>query len=239
MVRKLLVTAPVFLMVASLAATAQELTDVTLPTCPQFGMPLANPAAQRWTLPWMEDTVLLSAALPARVSLVPPEVASASAQPPTRPRPVAVEYSEGYEKRLRIHRIASYATIPLFVAEFVLGQSLYNTPAGQPASSGTRTGHAVVAASIGGLFGLNTVTGIWNLREARKDPNKRLRPTLHGILMMVADGEFLATAMLTPRLARAGRPETSTISPSTHRAIAVTAMGTATVSYVMMLLRRN
>ena len=73
-------------------------------------------------------------------------------------RPMVFEYSDGYRTRLKIHKIASFATIPLFVAEGVIGQSLYNDP-----TSGKRTAHLWVATGIGVLFGVNTVTGVWNL----------------------------------------------------------------------------
>jgi hypothetical protein len=108
-------------------------------------------------------------------------------------RPVVFEYSDGYRTRLKIHKIASFATIPLFVAEGVIGQSLYNDP-----TPGKRTAHLWVATGIGVLFGVNTVTGVWNLTEARKDPNGRTRRMTHSILMLAADACFFATAMTGP-----------------------------------------
>ena len=42
------------------------------------------------------------------------------------PPAVAVEYSDAYKTRARIHKIASFATLPLFGAEAVVGQKLYN-----------------------------------------------------------------------------------------------------------------
>ena len=71
----------------------------------------------------------------------------------------------------KIHRWASYATIPLFATEWVLGQKLYNFTGGQ----GVKTAHGWVAGGLAGLFGVNTVTGVWNLMEARKDPNGRTK----------------------------------------------------------------
>ena len=45
---------------------------------------------------------------------------------PVVQRPRAVEYSDSYYTRLTVHRITSYAMIPLFVAEYSLGQNLMN-----------------------------------------------------------------------------------------------------------------
>ncbi len=161
---------------------------------------------------------------------------AAAQAPPTR-RPVAFAYSEGYQKRLKIHKYASFATLPLFVAQFAVGQSLYNGTA----SSGTRTAHNILAASTGVLFGLNTVTGVWNLSEGRKDPSHHTKRMVHGILMAVADAGFVATGIMTPhhRERQEGGftfVENGGTSPSTHRAVALTSMGIATVSYLMMLI---
>ena len=43
-------------------------------------------------------------------------------------RPVAIEYSAAHETRSKIHKYASWATLPLLGAEFVLGQKLYDDP---------------------------------------------------------------------------------------------------------------
>src|SRR5690242_2277230 len=76
---------------------------------------------------------------------------------PTAPAPsLAFEYSEGYRKRAKIHRVASFATLPLFVTEAFVGQSLYNEP-----TDGKRNAHLIVASGIGALFAVNTVTGAW------------------------------------------------------------------------------
>jgi hypothetical protein len=162
----------------------------------------------------------LDAALPADIDIAP------DVQGPPR---VAVEYSEAYQTRARIHRIASFATLPLFATEAVLGQSLYNS-----STPGKKTAHLVVAGAIGGLFGVNSVTGVWNLIEARHDPQGRNRRLLHGILMLAADAGFLATAALGPSTEhRSGRVEGS---PATHRAVAFTSIGAATAGYLVMLI---
>jgi hypothetical protein len=238
--RTLLLMALACLVVAPSSARGQATDVLALPATPGFGTPV-QPAVDRvWNVSWGQD---VDAPRPARrleLAEVAEDEPVLDRQAATRPRPVAIEYTPGHETRLKIHRLASYATLPLLVAEYALGRSLYNTPVGQSPSGGTKTAHAAVAGSIVALFGVNTVTGIWNLRDERKDPAGRTRRTIHGILMLLADGEFAAAAMLTPRLPTPGRPVTSSsISPATHRAIGIAAIGTATVGYVMMLLWRD
>jgi hypothetical protein len=65
--------------------------------------------------------------------------------------------------------------LPRFAVELALGQSLYNNTPG-PTAGGNRTAHAFVGAGIVGLFGLNTVTGAWNLfGEGWSDTQGRTR----------------------------------------------------------------
>jgi hypothetical protein len=157
---------------------------------------------------------------PAQVAAAPQD--SQGSAPP----PVAFEYSDAYRTRAKIHRIASFATLPLFVTEGFLGQSLYDNP-----TPGKKTAHLAVAGGVGALFGVNTVTGVWNLVEARKDSNHRTTRLLHGILMLAADGGFLATAALGPS-SEHGFDEGSR---STHRAVAFTSISLATAGYLVML----
>ena len=59
--------------------------------------------------------------------------ANQAPQPSNQPvHAVAIEHSDAYQTRAKIHKYASFATMPLFAAELVLGQSLFNesTPAG-------------------------------------------------------------------------------------------------------------
>jgi hypothetical protein len=157
----------------------------------------------------------------------------ADAQDPPARRPVPVEYSDGYKTRAKIHKVSSFATLPLFVANYFVGQDLYNNP-GDGSMKGA---HGGLVAATGVLFGVNTVTGAWNLWEGRRDPNHRAKRMTHGILMIAADVGFLATAMLAPESEDDelyGSPG-STDGRSTHRAVALTSMGVATVSYLLML----
>ena len=79
------------------------------------------------------------------------------------PAAAPIEYSQGYKTRLKIHKIASFAMLPLFATELILGQSLYDD-----GGSGKKDAHVAVGVAIGTLFGINTVTGVWNLLESRK-----------------------------------------------------------------------
>ena len=143
-------------------------------------------------------------------------------------RPVAFEYSDGYALRRKIHVYASLATVPLFVTQYVLGQKLYDGDA----SDSVRSAHAAVGAGIGVLFGANTVTGVWNMWEARKDPNGRKRRLIHGLSMLGADVGFLATSMTAPD------DDEGEGDRSLHRNLALTSVGIATASYLYMLFTR-
>jgi hypothetical protein len=179
--------------------------------------------------PWAVD---FSASPPAPAGPAPLRFLADTQTQPAR-RPVPVEYSEGYKTRAKIHKITSFATLPLFVANYFVGQELYNNP-GDESMKGAHVG-LVTGSAI--LFGVNTVTGAWNLWEGRKDPNHRTRRLTHGILMIAADIGFMATAALAPDSEEDDydRSPGSTDGRSTHRAVALTSMGIATVSYLIML----
>jgi hypothetical protein len=167
----------------------------------------------------------------AKGSCTPLDSQPASAQAaPTRPK--AINYSNAYYVRLKIHKYASFATLPLFIAEFAVGQKLYNGTT----SDSLRSAHSGLAAGIAVLFGANSVTGVWNLWEARKDPNGRGKRMFHGILMLAADGGFVATGALAPH--RANRSLSTSGGAATHRAVALSSMGVAAVSYLYMLFAR-
>lgn len=145
-------------------------------------------------------------------------------------RPLAVEYSHAYEVRRKIHYYASFATIPLFVTQYILGDKLFDDD--DPGGS-TKSAHSAAAVGIEALFGVNTVTGVWNMWEARKDPNGRAKRLTHGLMMLGADVGFVATGLLAPdddNGDRSGR--------TTHRNVALASMSVATVSYLIMLFGR-
>jgi hypothetical protein len=177
-----------------------------------FCLPAAGASAQ---------SIRASAEAAASVAAAEPE------REQTAPPPQAFEYSDAYRLRARIHKVSSLATLPLFATEGVIGQSLYSKPTG-----GKKDAHLAVATGIGALFAVNTVTGVWNLIEARKDANHRKRRLLHGLLMLGADAGFVTTAALAPET------EHGTVAGSrgAHRAAAFTSIGLATTGYLVMLL---
>ncbi len=180
------------------------------------------------TLMPLTDEAVLEAA---RLEAVPQDAAAQDNAGQDAGRPKAYEYSDAYLTRGKIHQYASFATLPLLGTELWLGQSLYNDP--QSLTSGKRTAHGIVGASLIGLFGVNSVTGLWNLLESSDAPghNKRL---VHGILMLVAGGGFVAAAVTAP-----GHSRNSLVNfdanAATHRNIAYFSIGTATAGYLLML----
>jgi len=145
--------------------------------------------------------------------------------------PQVVEYSDGYFTRLTIHKWASYLTVPLFVGQYIVGRKLINGEG----SDNLRNVHGALAAGIGGLFVVNTITGGLNALEARKDPVERNRRTLHSVLMLLADAGFVATGMLAKENEDEGGFSSGPADNTTHRNVAIASMATALVSYVIML----
>lgn len=143
----------------------------------------------------------------------------------------AVEHSEWYYRRLTIHKVASYATVPLFVAEYVVGDKLYK---GEGTGT-TRSLHGTLAGGIGVLFGVNTITGVWNLWDSRGEPGRARRVT-HAVLMLASDAGFVATAAMAPEGEEGGFESEGSDDRSRHRAVAVGSMGVSLVSYLMMYL---
>jgi hypothetical protein len=147
-------------------------------------------------------------------------------------RPRAIEYSDAYFTRLQIHRIGSYTMLPLFAAEFALGQNLLNTN-GRPQESWMKGTHAAIGLGIGALFTINTVTGGWNLWDSRSDPAGRTRRWLHSALMIASDAGFVWTGQL------AGDAGHSVDAQRHHRNVALGSMAISAVGAGMMWLWKN
>ena len=146
--------------------------------------------------------------------------------------PVAVQHSDAYLTRAKIHKVASFATLPLFAAELVLGSSLYNGTG----SNGTKTAHIAVGVGIVGLFGVNTVTGAWNMfGEGWQEKDGRTLRLVHGLMMMAADVGFLATTATGPKSDGRRGALTFQTDKVKHRNIAVASISVATASYLLML----
>ena len=80
------------------------------------------------------------------------------------------------------------------------------------------------------------MTGVWNLAESRKDPHHRTKRTIHSVLMLLADAGFVVTGATAPESEHEDGAGEGSGNASTHRAVAFTSMGVATVSYLIMLL---
>jgi len=182
---------------------------------------------------------LAAAAAPARSPLAVPDT-----QPPLRPvyaltladsspRRRAVEYSDAYYTRLAIHRYGSYTMLPLFGAEYYLGQRLLT---GTTRPDWLKPAHVGVATGIGALFALNTVTGVWNLWDSRHDPNARTLRLLHTTLMLASEAGFaLGAAVASDDFREGGDGGSATL----HKNIAIGSMALSTVGTAIMWFRRN
>ncbi len=144
-------------------------------------------------------------------------------------RPALVEYSDWYGRRLAIHRTLSWTMIPLFAVSYYTGERLardgrVNSP------YAIRALHPYAATGAAAVFGINTVTGVWNLWAGRHDAEGRKRRFAHSILFMIADAGFAYAGSIGEE-AR----ENSEIR-SRHRTVALSSMGVSYVGMMMMLL---
>lgn len=151
---------------------------------------------------------------------VPSSLASA-------PADTVFEYSAAYYRRLDVHRAGSYLMLPLFAVQIAAGSQLYDKSADAP--SWAKTTHRVAATGVAALFVVNSVTGVMNLYEGRKDPEERGRKLFHAMMMLAADAGFAATGIL------AERAEGSADDRSLHRSVAIGSVAVATVGYLSML----
>jgi hypothetical protein len=191
-----------------------------------------QPPRDTWQIDWMN--LERSATVVAGRSLALP---AASAQPPDNQplHPVAIEHSDAYQTRAKIHKYASFATLPLFATELWLGQSVFNS---SPGGAGSKKGaHIAVGSGIIGLFAVNTVTGAWNMfgGEGRQEKEGRRLRLVHGVLMMAANGGFLATWATAPHGDRFRAAPNVNNCRSTHRDIAVASISVGTAGYLLML----
>ena len=141
----------------------------------------------------------------------------------------AVEYSDWYSRRLTIHRVGSYTMLPLFAAEYILGNQLMHGNEG----SGMKPAHVAVATGIGALFTVNTVTGAWNWWDSRSDPAGRTKRTLHTLAMLASDAGFVWTGAIGDGAKR------SDANARRHRNVALGSVGVATIGTAMMWLWKN
>jgi hypothetical protein len=153
---------------------------------------------------------------------------AAAADTTPRRRPRAVEVSDAYALRLRIHHYASYAMIPLFAAQTIAGNQMYQSGSDDP--SWAKSMHTIGAAGLGALFTVNTVTGVWNLWESRGVSEGRTAKLVHSALMLASDAGFAYAGI------KLGPDAKNSFSKrQEHRRVAYISMGGALAGYATML----
>ncbi len=213
------------------ADTAIIASADTLPSVPLGTQQSATLIRFRRVIPARDSAAQLDTTLSAPASPRDSGVVAPSADTTLRTsRPRAIEYSEAYHTRLKIHQIGAYAMLPLFISEYIIGQKLLTST---NRSNGLKTSHSVIAAAVGVVFVSNTITGAWNFLDARKDPNGRARREIHSILMLASDVGFVATAI------SAGNAKFSIADARRHRTIAISSIALSAVGTGMMWLWRD
>jgi len=148
-----------------------------------------------------------------------------------RRRARAVEVSDAYEMRLRIHRYASYTMIPLFALQSVAGNQLYQADKSGAEKPGWAKGtHVAGAVGLAALFTVNTVTGVWNLWESRSNETGRTKRWLHSLLLLGSDACFVYSGV------SAGDAKNSQQTRDNHRNVSYAGMASALVGYAIMLV---
>ncbi|MEO7363559.1 MAG: hypothetical protein ABI120_24725 [Gemmatimonadaceae bacterium] len=227
---------PIIIAIAALGSTSLEAQSAPEQTVLQ------------WTIPVSPDsiTALADSTVPILVAARPVGLLAIRAvdehlffQDTTRRK--AVRYSEWYGRRLRVHRYGSYAMLPLFVTQFVLGNKLINQKNEQYAGTRTtpidqnlRSTHKVVAGAVGALFVVNTTTGLWNLFASRHTIEGRKLRTVHALTMLAADAGFAYTGYLSSQAVDHGPAEARK-----HRNVAVASFSIATAGASLMWFRRD
>ncbi len=149
----------------------------------------------------------------------------------TRRRGPSIEYSGFYNKRLTLHRYLSFAMLPLFAGSFLTGDQIIRKADAAP--KWARDWHAPFATATAAVFTLNTITGLWNLWDSRKDPAGRTRRIVHGLLFMAANAGFTYAGTTL-----AEQAEQDGSKRNLHRTVALSSMGVSVVGWGLMLLTK-
>ena len=177
----------------------------------------------------MVTLALVAALASGPADTIPRDSAKVTVVVPQRRK--ATEVSDWYARRLMVHKIGAFVELPVFAAQYAVGQRLYTrTSSGE---SGLSDVHGALAFTTGVLFTSNTITGLWNLWETRAEPKGRTRRIIHSALMLAADAGFVATAAL------ADDDSPSSSGARRHRQVAIGSISLATASTVMMWLWRD
>jgi hypothetical protein len=193
---------------------------------------LASPADTTRVAPDSTSAISdsVTASIPSR--LVLPVSLQIESDTTPRRRRKSIEVSEWYDRRLRIHRYGAYAMIPLFAFQAAAGNELYHKGSG--ADAWARNGHRAGATALAAVFGVNTVTGLWNLWDSRAAEQGRTRRTIHTLLMLASDAGFAYAGIKLSEDA-----EQSADARRKHRNLAYTSMGVAITGAGMMVLWRD
>jgi hypothetical protein len=149
-----------------------------------------------------------------------------------RRRPRAIEVSDAYETRLRIHRYASYTVIPLFALQSIAGNQLYQADqSGAQRPGWAEATHSAGAAALGAVFTVNTVTGLWNLWDSRGNEVGRTKRWIHSALMLGSDAGFTYAGIKL-----SGDAKHSQDGRDRHRRVSYISMGVALAGYGVMLV---
>lgn len=146
-----------------------------------------------------------------------------------RQRPRAVEYSGFYQTRLKVHRALSYTIFPLFIGSYVTGEQILKHRNDPPKWATTL--HKPIAITTGAVFAVNTVTGLWNLWDGRKNPVGQTKRTIHSLLFIAASAGFTYAGTGLAHDAKSHEDFNHF-----HKTVAIASMGVSVLSWGMMAL---
>lgn len=150
----------------------------------------------------------------------------------SRRRAQAVEISPAYELSLRVHRLAAYSVLPLFVVQAVAGNQLFQADkSGATRPDWASNAHRVGAAAIGTVFTLETVTGLYNLWQSRDNDVGRTKRLAHSALLLASDAGFTYAGI---KLASDARGDSE--ARDNHKKLSYYSMGAALAGYGIMLV---
>ena len=176
------------------------------------------------------DTVRINAPdTLARDTAAAPVMHAPSDADTVRRRPKAVEVTDAYALRLKIHYYTAFTTIPFFVLQSVSGNQLYQSGGKDPAWASNL--HGLSAAGLGTAFTINTVTGLWNLWDSRSNPDGRVKRWLHSGLLLASDAGFAYAGIKLGDEAKRSQS-----ARDEHRKVAYISMSSALVGYGIMLI---
>ena len=164
-----------------------------------------------------------------RVGIAPVPADAADAPRSVHAVPPAVQLSDAYYTRLRIHRLMSYAMVPLFIGSYLSGDQLIEK--GRDAPIWARRTHPAFATGSAVVFGVNQVTGWWNLVEGWKEKEGRTSRVLHSVAMTIATAGFVYAGSIGEEARENGDTR------NRHRAVALGSMGISTASWLVQLFR--